>query len=147
MILEIPYDVKTYEIRGSIIWFDKEGILYSRPKPNPQVDVTNEEILDEMKRFRQIIGKEKVCMIAEAASGGTRGPKKEQRALIASEVASVTKALAVIVTSPVAKVAINLFYAFSPPPYPVKMFTTLEDAKGWIRKYNEGEEIPKKRTG
>src|SRR4051812_4704642 len=99
MILQIPLNAKTYDLTGSTIWFDEEGILYSMPKPGAAQEATNEEILSEMVKFRQIVGNKKVCMIAESASGATKPPRKEQRALIAREIASITKAMAVITTS------------------------------------------------
>jgi hypothetical protein len=98
-------------------------------------DPTNEEIYKEMDKFRSFIGDKKVCMIAEAATGGTKPPKKEQRALIAKEISDVTKAMAIITTSSLNKMIINLFFAFAPPDYPVKMCRTEEEAKNWIRQY------------
>ena len=114
---------------------------------NPQLEVSDDDIREEMQRFWQIIGRKKVCMVAETGKGSGKGPKKEQRALIAAEIANVTKAMAVIISSPLAKAAVNLFYTFAPPPYPIKMFTELEEAKIWIRKYNNAsEELPKKKA-
>jgi hypothetical protein len=135
MILQIPLNAKTYELTGSTFWFSEEGILYSMPKPGAEQEATDEQILQEMEKFRVIVGNKKVCMIAETAQGTTKPPKKEQRALIAREIASVTKALAIVTTSALSKMIINLFFAFAPPQYPVKIFRTEQEAREWIRQY------------
>ena len=134
MILQIPENTKTYHLTNSIIWFDEEGILYSQPT-RLVTESTDEEIMKEMEKFRAITGNKKVCMIAEAHPGGSKPPKKEQRALIAKEISSVTKAMAVITTSALSRMIINLFFGFRPPDYPVKMFRNEQDAKEWIRNY------------
>jgi len=135
MILQIPENAKTYELNNSIIWFDNEGILYSQPKAVIDDEASDEEILSEMEKFRAITGNKKVCMIAEAHPKGGKPPKKEQRALIAKEISSVTKAMAVITTSSLSRMIINLFFGFKPPDYPVKMCKNEQEAKEWIRKY------------
>jgi hypothetical protein len=134
-ILQIPYNAKTYELTNSVVWFDESGILYSRPK-ELITDVGVDQVKEEMKRFREILMPHKqVCMIAEAHPGGTKLPKKGDRDMMADEVASVTKAMAVIISSSVSKMIINLFFAFKPPPYPMRMFNDEASAKNWIRQY------------
>jgi hypothetical protein len=135
MILKVPYNAKTFELTNSIIWFDKDGILYSLPKAGPVKDPTTDEIYEEMERFRKIVGPGKVCMIADADTAGGKPPKKEHRNLMAKEISTVTKALAVLTVSPLTKMIIKLFYAFAPPDYPVKIFSTEEEAREWIRQY------------
>ncbi len=135
MILQIPDNIKTHQLTNSTVWFDEEGILYSQPNDVPDPDLTDEEIMREMEKFRAITGNKKVCMIAEAHPKGGKPPKKEQRALIAKEISSVTKAMAIITTSSLSRMIINLFFGFRPPDYPVKMFKSEAEAKEWIRKY------------
>jgi hypothetical protein len=135
MVLQVPPYAKTYDLTNSTIWFDEDGILYSLPKPGPVKEPTTEDILLEMEKFRGFIGDKKVCMIAETAPSVGSPPKKEQRQLIAREIAAVTKAMAVITSSPLTKMVINLFYGFAPPKYPVKIFKTEAEARDWIKNY------------
>lgn len=135
MILQVPHDAKTFELTSSVIWFDSDGILYSLPKPGAVAESTTEEILSEMQKFRTFIGNKKVCMIAESNPNSAKPPKKEQRALIAKEISDVTKAMAVITTSALSRMIINLFFGFAPPDYPVKICRTEEEAREWIKKY------------
>jgi hypothetical protein len=135
MILQIPENTKTYDLRNSTIWFSPEGILYSVPKPESTVDWTNEEIQEEMRRFREIIGYKKVCMIAETHPTNSKQPSREQRSIFATEISSVTKAMAIVTSSSLSKMLANLFFAFVPPDYPVKMCKSEEEAKTWIKQY------------
>ena len=132
--MEIPKNAKTHELRSSIIWFDSDGILYSVPKPGPPPELSQEEILKEMDRFREIIGHKKVCMISESNSSA-RPPSKDERDFIAKQISSVTKAMAIVTNSPVTKMVVNLFFALKPPDYPAKMFSNEVDAREWIKQY------------
>lgn len=135
MILQRPENTNVHELTNSFVWIDEEGILYSIPKDNPVTTFTNEEIADEMARFREIIGNKKVCMIGETHPTNSQQPNREQRDLFAKEISSVTKAMAIITSSSLSKMVANLFFAFVPPDYPVKMFRTEKEAKEWIRQY------------
>jgi hypothetical protein len=135
MLLHIPPDAKTYELRNSIIWFDNEGILYSIPKPEAPEEFSDENIQEELDKFRGIIGDKKVCMIAETRPGQQAQLKREQRSTFARELSAITKAMAVITTSPLSRMIANIFFSFTPPDYPLKMFNSEEEARKWIRKY------------
>jgi hypothetical protein len=132
--MEIPKNAKTYELKSSIMWFDDLGILYSVPKPGVPPDLTHEEIKLEMDKFRAFTGNKKVCMVSES-NPNSKPPSKEDRDLIASEINTVAKAIAIITTSPVSRMIANLFFGLKPPPYPTKMFTNEKDAVEWIKQY------------
>jgi hypothetical protein len=132
--MEIPKNVKTMELMNSTIWFSPEGILYSKPKNNVKELETTEQVEMEMNNFRSFIGGKKVCLLAESSSH-IRPPKKEMRDLIAQEMASITKAMAIVTTSPVSRMLANLFFSFKPASYPVKMFSNEEEATAWIKQY------------
>jgi hypothetical protein len=132
--MEIPRDKITFRLRTSTVWFDDEGILYSKPDPDAPVDQSNEDIKEDMEKLRSFVGNRKVCIVGEA-SKTAQSPRKEQRDFIAAEIESITKAMAIIITSPVSRMIANLFFSFKPPAYPVKMFNTQEEATAWIRQY------------
>jgi hypothetical protein len=134
MILEIPVDAKLYEMTSSVIWFDKDGIMYSVAKEDAPIDRSMEDIRKEMDALRKIIGNKKVCLIIESNSRGT-SPPKEQRDFLAEQINSITKAMAIISTSPLSRMVANLFFSFKPPPYPFKMFSNEKDAKQWIKQF------------
>jgi hypothetical protein len=132
--MEIPKNVKTHELTSSIMWFDENGILFSVPKPGVPPDMSHEEILKEMDRLREIIGNKKVCIVSEA-NPNSKPPSKAERDFIAEQINSVTKAMAIVSSSPVARMIANLFFGLKPPPYPTKMFTDEKEATEWIKKY------------
>jgi len=132
--MEIPKNTKTYKLSSSTCWFDDNGILFSVPDAGTPKDLTMEEILKEMERFREIIGNKKVCMVAES-NHQSRPPTRSERDFIAEQINSVTKAMAIITTSPLSRMVANLFFSLKPPSYPAKMFSNEKDATEWIKQY------------
>lgn len=133
-IMEIPKNIKTLELRSSIIWFNEDGIMYSVPKPGVPPELGIKEVKEDMDKLREFIGNKKVCMLAES-NPNSRPPKKGERDFIAEQINSIAKAMAIVTTSPVSKMIANLFFGLKPPPYPVKMFSNEKEAKEWIKQY------------
>lgn len=133
--MEIPANAKIIDWPTSLMWFDEDGVLYSKPKSNePPPQQSREESIRQMDEFRKIIGGKKTCMIAETGGSGPP-PKKEDRDWIAAELDSVVKAMAIISTSPFTRMVANLFFGFKPPAYPYKFCANELEAKEWIRQY------------
>jgi len=132
--MEIPNNVTTYELQESIVWIDNDGIVYSVPKPGITTNFSKESSKQDMIRFGEITGNKKVCLIIES-NPHSKPPAKEQRDFIADQLNSFTKAMAIIITSPVSKMIANLFFGLKPPKYPAKMFTSVEDAREWVKQY------------
>ncbi len=133
IVLQIPSNAKTYEMANSVIWLDEQGIMYSRPKETPYLRLTTDEFDLEIQKLREIIGHKKVKMILEAHPN-SESPRKDERDHIAEQLASVTQAMALITNSAVSRMVANLFFLFKPAPYPMKMFFTAQEAKGWLDK-------------
>lgn len=131
--MDIPTDVQTYDMPASIIWI-KNGIVYSTPKTGMSQPVSAERMDIDMERFREIVGEEKVCLVVEINPKSKPAPKGE-RDRVAAHMASFTKAMALIISSPVTRMMANLFFGFKPPPYHVKMFANEKDATEWIKQY------------
>ena len=133
--MEIPQGAKTYELRSSIIWLDNEGILFSVPKPDAPLTSTDEEIVADVNRLLEITEGKKVCIVLETAAKGVPAPQS-QRDLLEEQLNRVVKAIAIVTTSPLSKMLANIFFSFKPPSYPAKMFTNIEEATAWIKRYN-----------
>jgi hypothetical protein len=116
------------------MWFDDLGILYSIPKPGIPPKLTKEQIDIEMKKFKEITGNKKVCIVSEG-NPNSPPPTKEEREMIAEVINDIIKAMAIVTTSPVARMIANLFFGLKPPPYPAKMFTNEKEAVEWIKQY------------
>jgi hypothetical protein len=130
--MQIPTNTKTYAMRTSIIWFDEDGIVYSTPKPGAPQQSTNEEIKADVEAFRKLVDNRKVCMVLES-DPNTAAPPKHQRDLIDQELHSVLKVLAIITTSALSKMIVNLFFTIKPPAYPTKLFTDVDEAVKWAK--------------
>jgi hypothetical protein len=134
--MEIPKNVQVHEMASSYCWISNEGILFSSPKPGKPPELNKEEIDVEMKRFTEIIGPGKICMVSEA-NPQSRPPTKAERDMAAELINPIVEAMAIITTSPVSRMIANLFFGLKPPPYPAKMFSNEHDAVEWIRQYNK----------
>jgi len=133
--MEIPNNIKTIDWGTSIIWFDEDGIFYSQPKPGvAEPELSREETLAQMDKFKKLVGDKKLCMVLESNSN-SKPPKKEDRDFIAEQLNQITKAMAIISTSPLSRMIANLFFGLKPPPYPVKFFSNQVDAKNWVKQY------------
>lgn len=133
--METPTDIKLIDWSTSVMWFDDDGVLYSKPKPGvPEPQLSREETLEQMKQFKKLIGNKKVCMILETNSN-SKPPKKEDRDFIAEQLGEVTKAMGLISSSPLSRMIANLFFGLKPPTYPVKFFSNEKEAKEWIKQY------------
>jgi hypothetical protein len=132
--MEIPKNVKTYELSTSVVWQDKDGIWVSLPKPGVPPKLSKEQILDEVNKLKEIFGNKPVCLIG-FSSPESPPPNREERELIADLFPQIVKAMAIVTTSPVSRMIANLFFGLKPPSYPTKMFSTFEEAKEWIMQY------------
>jgi len=133
--MEIPSSAKTIDWPTSIMWFDEDGVLYSKPKPGVvEPEFSREDGKAQIEEFKKITGGKKVCLIIET-NANSRAPKKEDRDFIAEMLTEITKAMAVISTSPLSRMIANLFFGLKPPTYPVKFFSNEKEAKEWIKQY------------
>src|ERR1041385_4904076 len=133
--MKIPENAKLIDWQTSWMWFDEDGVLYSQPKEGAiEPELTREETAEQMKKFKEMTGGKRVCMILETNSS-SKAPKKEDRDFIAEQLSEVTQAMGVITTSPLSRMSANLFFGLKPPPYPVKFFSNETEAKAWIKQY------------
>lgn len=133
--MEIPKNTEIIDWPTSFIWFDADGVMYSKPKPGiSEPEMSREDALKQMDEFKKLLGNKKACMILET-NANSKPPKKEDRDFIAEQLNQVVKAMALIFSSPLSRMIANLFFGLKPPPYPVKFFSNEKEAKEWIKQY------------
>jgi hypothetical protein len=132
--MKIPEGAKTIQLSNSTLWME-EGIVFSTPRSDTRREQTQEQIKEEIRILKEFTGGEKVCLILET-SGNSRSPKKEDRDFLAEQLESITKAMAIVTSSPLSRMVANLFFGLKPPAYPAKIFKDVESAKEWIRQYS-----------
>ncbi|MDF2437978.1 MAG: hypothetical protein K0Q95_2354 [Bacteroidota bacterium] len=133
--MEIPKDAKIIDWPTSVLWFDEYGILYSKPKPGAeQTVISREQTLRQMNEVKRLTGNKKLCMILETNSN-SKPPQKEDRDFLSEQLSLITKAMAIISSSPLSRMIANLFFGLKPPEYPVKFFSNEKEAQAWIKQY------------
>ena len=131
MKLEPPGGAETFETTYSTMWFDENNILCSVSRKNA---VITKETLDHSFNMIRIRAKgEKVCWIGDVTN--ITSADKEARDYAANETPKFIKALALITNSPLSRMVANIFLNLKKLPFPVKMFTSEEEARNWIAKY------------
>jgi len=130
-MITLPQGIPVHE-SSTGYWWIKDDILYSLGKKDA-VRGTKEEEEADLKKFKEIIGDRKMCMILDITYA--KPSKREERDRAAEELQKMVKAMAMVTTSPLGRMVANLFFGLKPPTYPVKMFSNLPDAEEWIRQY------------
>lgn len=115
---------------GAARWWSEGGGLVCNQ--SYVATVTAEHLRSGFQVAREMGEGEKVVLVAE--SGPLSQATRESRALLAGpESAAVFAAMAVVVRSPVARAIMNFFVRLSSPPFPLRMFTSADDARAWAR--------------
>lgn len=100
--------------------------------------VTPEHLRAGFAVVRELSNGSKIALVAE--SGPLSETTREARRLLAGpEAAAIFSAMAVVVRSPVARTIMSFFVRFSTPPFPVKVFTSAEEARAWAATQVSGQ--------
>jgi F0F1-type ATP synthase assembly protein I len=79
---------------------------------------------------------------AVVTSRGTKNiPKTVRDYLAGEEIKHVLTSAAMVLSSALAKITVNLFLQFSKPKFPVKAFTTFDAAEAWSREMKKTNTI------
>ncbi|MGB3850321.1 MAG: hypothetical protein WA958_10165 [Tunicatimonas sp.] len=113
----------------------KDGILYVKFKKK-EIDATlAKEMIDQRLSF---VDGQTFPIIVDGSE--VKELTKSAREALSSEKANQhTVALAVIVRNPVTRTIANFFLKFQQPRYPFRLFTELEDAREWLKKYQSDD--------
>ena len=123
------------ETRTVRIWLDDDGIIRILTKPG----VTKQTLSDAVENMEAAdkvrLGKKRPVFvdIRDAMSTDAEGRKYYARA----ELAENFSAGAFIISSPISRVIGSLFLGVSKPPFPVKLFTSPEEALEWLKGFLE----------
>ena len=129
--MQAPENAKTFELPGSTMWFDELGILNSVSKKAPPRNLA--ETKEIIQKLKGILKQEKVCMLIDSTNSSP--PFKEVRDYLSQEMPKITKAIALISSSPLGRMVANLFFNIKKQPYPVKMFNKEQEAREWLKQY------------
>jgi len=134
MLITVPQNLTIHHLTHSIVWFDKEGFLFIVPNQKQGDSAGEKQIRAELNALQNLVGKKKVGIIAEDRRSPIK--KSKQRAAVATDFAQFTSAMAIITKSSVKKNISNIFLRFISSAYPVRLFTSQEEAKVWLRGFS-----------
>lgn len=128
--MHIPENVKRIEHPMATFWFDDKGILFSVTKPTK----LNIEIMEEYMTFiKSIVKDQKVCILTDISKASPMD--KQTRDYTAVQLQHISKAMAIISSTPLGKTLGRIFLQLDGQPYPARMFSNEKEAKEWLLNY------------
>ena len=110
--------------------FDPTGILICQSKPPLR---TLENVKANIAAVKKFSGNKKVCLLIFLSPSGK--PDKATRQYVASELPNVYKAMAMVSSSGLGKIIMNIIFRFNAPGIPMKTFSNEKDAREWLMQY------------
>jgi len=117
---------------SNISWYEPDGIYCTVSLKNPKQSTLEEMKVSTEKWIADKKG-EKICWLTVV--DGKQQSTKEVRDYLAEVLPLTIKALGLIATNMLARMASNLFFRVNKQEYPVKVFANPEEAKEWLRQY------------
>jgi hypothetical protein len=125
---------KIFETEVDRQWLGEDGILYVEILPNAEMTLANAQ--QSTETFKQVTGgKKRPLLIDISRQKSMSREAREHKAGKAVE--NDVLALALVMTSPVGKVLGNLYYSLSKPSFPVRLFTSKNEAVEWLKSFLE----------
>jgi len=125
-----PPGVEVYDTPILIFWIDAEGILCSIGKPVPH---TLEPMKETVAILKKVLNGKIVCSLADNTH--SQYVSKTVREYVAQEMPHLYKAVASISRSYLGKTIVNFYLVLKPPPFPMRMFNSEDQARNWLRQY------------
>jgi len=123
-----PASAKVVESHTSRYWFE-EDVLCIVSLKIPQLDLAMR--IKQLEEIKKITGGKKIYAIVDITD--SEPFSRETREYHSQEFPSIFKAMAVIASTPAAKMIANLYLGLQPLPFPVKVFDDETEARSWIK--------------
>jgi len=120
---------KFIETRVAILNMGEDGIL--RIVLNHENGIYPDDMKELSGAIAQISGREEVPVLMKSVN--YKLPSREIRSTPVT--GGKIKAIAFLVTNPLAKVGVNFFIKLNAPPFPFKMFTDEKEALLWLKSF------------
>ena len=123
---------KVIETGSSVIRMGEDGIIHIEYLPGAELALEN--VKEEEAAAAKLANGKRFPILVD--SRNLRSLSKEGRAYIEGEGgAKVSIATAVLITTPIGRIIGNFFMSINRPIYPVKLFTSEDEAIEWLRRY------------
>ncbi|MFM2226393.1 MAG: hypothetical protein RJA07_2595 [Bacteroidota bacterium] len=127
--MKIPTDKQLYESEIATYWWEGE-ILYS---VSNKVLRTKENVKANFEMIQQITHHKPVCLLTFVSNSGK--PNKATQEYVREILPKAYKAMAMVSSSGVGKIIMNVLFKFIASPIPMKSFSDEEKAKEWLKNY------------
>ena len=112
-------------------FYIEDGILYFIYKKNTELDLeAAKRVVEDRKSVQKGVSYPVICDIR-----GLKNVDKTARDYLAKEGSSLVKAVALVMDSPAYQFMANFYLKVSKPNVPTKMFSTMNEALGFVDKY------------
>lgn len=112
-------------------FYIEDGILYFIYKKNTELDLeAAKRVVEDRKSVQKGVSYPVICDIR-----GLKNVDKTARDYLAKEGSSLVKAVALVMDSPAYQFMANFYLKVSKPNVPTKMFSTMNEAMGFVDKY------------
>lgn len=118
----------------SKMWIDDSGIAHSYYIK--KIDVTLEIAKNDMEIISKLSQGKKVPILVDLGNANSI-TRKAREFFSGNESKDTLSAAALITNSPMHIVMGNFFLGINKPPYPIKLFSSKENALEWLRKFSD----------
>lgn len=131
-----PTDRAVFEGEIATYWFEDDGLLVSLSKPTRR---TIERIAGNVALVKQITNTTRVPLLIYLSRSPV--PDAATRRFSAQQVPEVYSAMAMVSEPGLARVIMNLLFAFQPPPIPMRNFSDEREARVWLRQFLKASSV------
>jgi hypothetical protein len=121
--------VEPIKTRTNVVWLE-DGIVRAKEDQDSESELQDAILLVE--NVRKLAGGARVPLIVDISAA--RSANREARAYFAGdEMAGAVTMMALVVGSALGRAIGSFFLSFNRPKFPVKLFSSVDDALAWVR--------------
>ena len=119
-----------------LYWDEDNQIVFGECLDMFHSEEKAKENIDAYERVRDRLGKEKTRVLVDMRE--IKGVSRDAREYYANErTASIQRATALVIKSPLSRVIANFFMGLNRPLTPTRMFTDVDEAIEWLQSFSD----------
>ncbi len=119
-----------------LYWDEDNQIVFGECLDTIHSEEKAKENIDAYERVRNRVGKEKIRVLVDMRA--IKGVSRDAREYYANErTASIQRATALVIKSPLSRVIANFFMGLNRPLTPTRMFTDVDEAIEWLQSFSD----------
>ena len=119
-----------------LYWDTDQNIVWGELDSIPQTLQTAQENIEAQARIRDALGKEMTRVLIDMRQT-TRITREARNYYAGERTASIQRATALLVASPLSATIANFFMGLNEPLSPTRMFTNEDEAIDWLRSHSD----------